>query len=97
MNYLGSERVITNSFTSHNTAEDYAGNHKSNVSFNGYGKVIKIINYFHSHEDSINYNNYLNNRNNWKDGNYYNCVSITGKIVKMHYSELGGNQIYIET
>lgn len=97
MKYLGSERIVTNSFSSHKTAEDYAGDHKSNISINGSGKVIKVINNFKSHEDSINYNDYLNNRNNWKDGNYYNCISITGKNVRMHYNELGGNQVYIET
>jgi hypothetical protein len=97
MIYLGSERIVTNDFSSHSTAEDYSGNHLSNVSIIGSGKVIKVINSFHSHEDSINYNDYLNNKNSWKDGNYYNCISITGKSVRMHYSELGGNQIYIET
>lgn len=97
MIYLGSERIITNTFSSHSTAEDYSGTHLSNISIVGSGKVIKIINSFHSHEDSINYNDYLNNRDTWKDGNYYNCISITGKSVRMHYSELGGNQIYIET
>lgn len=97
MNYLGSSRVITNSFANHGTAEDYAGAHKSNVSIVGSGRVIKIINRFVSHEDSINYNDYLNNKNYWQDGAYYNCVSITGKNVRMHYEELGGNQIWIET
>lgn len=97
MKYLGSERVVTSDFSSHKTAEDYAGNHLSDISITGSGKVTKIINSFKSHEDSINYNSYLNNRNVWKDGNYYNCISITGKKVRMHYNELGGNQVYIET
>lgn len=97
MMYLGSERIITNSFINHKTAEDYAGNHLSNIKINGVGKVIGVVNKFKSHEDSINYNDYLANQSKWKDGNYYNCISITGKNVKMHYSELGGNQIYIET
>ena len=26
-----------------------------------------------------------------------NCKSITGKQVRMHYNEIGGNQIWIET
>ncbi len=95
--YLGSNRVVTNPFSSHVTAEDYAGDHKSNVSINGVGIVTKIINRFTSHEDSINYNDYINNRSSWKDGNYYNCVSLTGKTVRMHYMELGGNQVFIET
>ena len=76
MKYLGSERVVTSDFSSHKTAEDYAGNHLSDISITGSGKVTKIINSFKSHEDSINYNSYLNNRNVWKDGNYYNCISI---------------------
>lgn len=97
MNYLGSNRVITNPFSSHLTAEDYAGEHKSLVSICGKGKVTKVIQKFKSHEDSINYNDFLNNKSTWKDGNYYNCISITGKEVRMHYEELGGNQVYIET
>ncbi len=96
MIYLGSSRIITNSYSSHKTAEDYAGEHQSNISICGSGRVIKIINRFQSHDDSINYNSYLNNKNNWKDGNYYNCISITGKTVRMHYEELGGNQVWIE-
>lgn len=97
MTYLGSARVITNPFSNHGTAEDYAGDHKSNVSIVGSGRVIKIINRFTSHEDSINYNDYLNNKNKWQDGAFYNCISITGKSVRMYYEELGGNQIWIET
>lgn len=97
MNYLGSNRVITNPFSSHITAEDYAGEHQSPVSICGKGKVTKVIQKFKSHEDSINYNDFLNNKSTWKDGNYYNCISITGKEVRMHYEELGGNQVYIET
>ncbi len=97
MIYLGSERVITNSFSSHVTAEDYAGNHLSDVSINSTCKVVNIINRFKSHEDSINYNNFLNNQNNWRDDNYYNCESITGKNIRMRSDELGGNQIHLET
>lgn len=97
MNYLGSSRVITNQFSTHITAEDYAGEHKSPVSIYGKGKIIKVVGRFKSHEDSINYNNFLENQNNWKDGDYYNCISITGKQVRMRYDELGGNQVDIET
>lgn len=97
MIYLGSERIITNSFVSHVTAEDYAGNHLSDVSINSTCRVINVINKFTSHQDSINYNDFLNNKNSWKDGNYYNCVSITGKTVRMSGDELGGNQIHLET
>ena len=64
MIYLGSERVITNSFTNHISAEDYAGEHLSNVSINCTGKVINVVNRFNSHQDSINYNDFLNNQNN---------------------------------
>lgn len=97
MIYLGAERVITNSFANHVTAEDYSGVHGSNVVMYGKGRVVKVINSFTSHEDSINYNSFLQNQQSWKDGNYYNCISITGKMVRMHYDELGGNQILVET
>ena len=68
MIYLGSQRVITNSFSNHKTAEDYAGAHLSEVKINGTGVVTKVINRFKSHEDSINYNDFLNNKIAWKDG-----------------------------
>lgn len=97
MNYLGSNRVITNSFNTHKTAEDYAGNHLSNILMYGQGKVIKIINKFVSHEDSINYNDYLSNSKSWYNNGIYKCISITGKEVLMTSEELGGNQIFIET
>lgn len=97
MTYLGSERVITNSFSNHVTAEDYAGPHLSNVSIKSTGKVIKVINRFTSHEDSINYHQFLKNQTKWKDGNYYNCISIIGKTVKMSSEDLGGNQIHLQT
>lgn len=97
MNYLGSNRAVTQDYSIHKTAEDYAGSHLSDVKISGTACVTKVINKFKPYEDSINYNNYLNNRNNWKDGNYYNCVSISGKKTKMHYNELGGNQVYLET
>lgn len=97
MIFLGSERIITNNFVSHITAEDYAGEHLSDISINSTCRVINVINKFKSHEDSINYNDFLNNQDNWKDGNYYNCISITGKIVHMNALELGGNQIFLET
>lgn len=97
MNYLGANRVVTNSYKDHVTAEDYAGAHLSPVKINGTGKVIKIINSFHSHEDSINYNDFLNHRKEWKRDSIYHCISITGKEVLMKSDELGGNQIWIET
>lgn len=97
MIYLGSERVITSTYANHITAEDFSGEHLSDVSINSTCRVIKVINKFISHEDSINYNNFLNNQYNWFNGEYYNCISITGKFVKMSSEELGGNQIFLET
>lgn len=97
MIYLGAERVVTNSFASHGTAEDYSGAHQSNVIMYGKGRVVKVIDSFISHQDSINYNNFLQNQQAWKDGDYYNCISITGKTVRMRYDELGGNQVLVET
>lgn len=97
MTYLGSERVLTNNFSNHVTAEDYAGEHLSDVSINSTCKVINVINKFKSHEDSINYNDFLNNQGNWRSGNVYNCISITGKVVPMYGEELGGNQVHLET
>lgn len=97
MIYLGAERVITNSFDNHVTAEDYSGTHQSDIIMYGRGRVVKVINSFISHQDSINYNRFLQNQSIWKDGDYYNCISITGKNVRMRYDELGGNQVFIET
>ena len=97
MNYLGSNRVITNAYSNHGTAEDYAGDHLSNVCMYGSGKVTRIINKFKSHEDSINYNNFLNNGKNWLRNGVYYCISITGKTTLMNPDELGGNQVFVET
>lgn len=97
MIYLGAERVITNSFDNHVTAEDYSGTHQSDIIMYGRGRVVKVINSFISHQDSINYNRFLQNQSLWKDGDYYNCISITGKKVRMRYDELGGNQVFVET
>ena len=62
MIYLGSERSITQSFNSHGYAEDYSGAHLSPIKLNGSAKVIKVVNKYKCHEDSINYNDFLNNR-----------------------------------
>ena len=97
MIYLGSERTITQSFANHKVAEDYGGLHKSEVKINGRGKVIKVINKFVSHQDSINYNTFLENENAWFYNGVYNCISITGKSVKMSVEETAGNQVWIET
>lgn len=97
MKYLGSERSVTQDYKTHKVAEDYSGTHKSEVRINGKGKVIKVINKFKSHEDSINYNTFLENQSIWHINGIYNCISITGKSVKMKSEELGGNQVWIET
>lgn len=94
---LGSERSITQDYKTHGYAEDYSGEHLSNIRFNGVGKVIRVINKFKCHEDSINKNDYNNYKSSWKDGDYYNCVSITGKTVRYHKDELGGNSVTIES
>lgn len=94
---FGSERAVTNDFKNHMYAEDYSGEHLSNIRFNGVGKVISVVNKFKCHEDTINKNDYNNYKSSWKDGDYYNCVSITGKTVRYHKSELGGNSVLIES
>jgi hypothetical protein len=93
---LGSDRAVTQDYIIHGDAEDYAGDHLSVIKIKGRAKVVKVINKYVAHEDSINYNDYLNNRASWKDGTYYNCISITGKTVRYHQSELGGNQVELE-
>lgn len=97
MNYLGVTRSITQDYKTHQVAEDYSGTHKTIIKINGTGKVIKVINRFFPHEDSINYNTFLKNQNKWWNGSEYVCVSITGKTVRMKPDEVGGNQIWIET
>ena len=97
MRLLGYNRSITQDYYNHKTAEDYSAIHKSEVKMNGRGKVVKIIDKFISHEDSINYNTFLQNQKNWYKNGYYHCISITGKTVKMKSEELGGNQVWIET
>jgi len=98
MNILGSERIITSDFTRHGYyAEDYSGDHLSNIVFNGRGKVINVVNKYICHEDSVNKNDFNNNKTNWIDGEYYNCISITGKTIRYHKSEMGGNSVLIES
>lgn len=97
MMLLGSERIITQDYVTHKHAEDYAGVHLSDIKINGQAKVIKVVNKYTPYQDTINYNDYLNNKANWKDGLYYNCISISGKKVRYHQHELGGNQVTLET
>ncbi len=93
---LGSERSVTQDYRSHGDAEDYAGEHLSVVKILGEAKVVKVVNKYIAYEDTINYYDYLNNKANWSDGTYYNCISITGKKVRYHQSELDGNQVELE-
>ncbi len=98
MKILGSRRGITQSFENHQyEAEDYAGEHLSDVKIFGTAKVISIVDKYKSHEHTINYNDFLKNVNKWRDGNYYNCISITGNKVRYHHNELGGNEVWLET
>lgn len=93
---LGSERVVTQDFKTHGVAEDYAGEHLSIIKIKGKAKVTKVINKYIPHQDTINYNDFFNNKDKWQEGTYYNCISITGKKVRYHQSELGGNQVELE-
>ncbi|MDD2203373.1 MAG: M23 family metallopeptidase [Bacilli bacterium] len=93
---LGSERSVTQNYNIHKDAEDYSGEHLSIIRINGRAKVTKVVNKYINHEDTINYNDYLNNHSLWRDETYYNCISITGKVVRYHQSELGGNHVELE-
>lgn len=93
---LGVERNITQDYARHKTAEDYSGVHLSPIKIKGTAKVIRVVNQYKTHEDSINYNDFIKNQYAWRDGDYYNCVSITGKQVRFHKSELGGNCVEVE-
>ncbi|MBQ7141259.1 MAG: M23 family metallopeptidase [Bacilli bacterium] len=98
MNILGAQRIITSDFTKHGYyAEDYSGDHLSNIIFNGRGKVLNVVNKYKCHEDSVNKNDFNNNKTIWADGEYYNCISITGKNIRYHKSETGGNSVLIES
>ncbi|MEG1900373.1 MAG: SH3 domain-containing protein [Bacilli bacterium] len=97
MNYLGANRYVSQDFVTHGkTAEDYSGDFLSDIYINGTAKVIRVVNSYKSHEDSINYGDFGNNRLAWRDGNYYNCISITGKTIRFPEDELGGNCIIVE-
>ncbi len=95
MMILGSERVVTNDFSSHKTAEDYSGNHLSEIKITGSAKVVRVVNHYLPHEDSLNYDSFVKNQYQWKDGDYYNCISITGKSIRYHKDELGGNCVVL--
>ncbi|MGI6329998.1 MAG: SH3 domain-containing protein [Bacilli bacterium] len=93
---LGSKRIITQNFKNHQYAEDYAGLHLSDIKIYGKAKVIHVVNKYQSYKDTINYHDFLNNKERWKEGSYYNCLSIGGNKTIYHQSELGGNEIKLE-
>ncbi len=93
---LGSDRYVTQDYAHHQTAEDYSGEHLSVVKIVGSAKVIRVVNHYLPHEDSLNYQEFLRRQYEWKDGDYYNCISLTGKQVRYHKDELGGNCIELE-
>ncbi len=94
---LGNERYVSQDYVTHKTAEDYSGGHKTPIKFYGSGKVTRVVNKYKSHEDSINYYDFTTNQYRYKDGSYYNCISITGKEVRFKNDELGGNCVVIES
>lgn len=93
---LGAERYITQNYQQHKTAEDYSGAHLSPIKITGTAKVTKVVNHYQVHEDSINYDDFIRNQASWRDGDYYNCTSITGKKVRFHKNELGGNCVEVQ-
>ncbi len=95
MMILGSDRVVTNDFSSHKTAEDYSGAHLSEIKIKGSAKVVRVVNHYIPHEDSLNYDSFVKNQYQWRDGDYYNCISITGKSIRYHKDELGGNCVVL--
>ncbi|HHT38381.1 MAG TPA: M23 family metallopeptidase [Mollicutes bacterium] len=94
---LGNDRFVTQDYKTHGYGEDYKGEHLSDIRIRGTAKVIKVVNKYIAYEDTIDYNKFLKNKNEWRDETYFNCVSITGKNVRYHQSELGGNQIELES
>ena len=92
MMILGAQRVVTQDYAHHLTAEDYSGEHLSAIQIQNTAKVIRVVNHYIAHEDSLNYNDFLANQKNWYDGSGgYHCISITGKQVYYPSDELGGN------
>lgn len=96
MKYVGSERVITLSYQEHQTAEDYAGAISTPLSLKGSYKVIRVVNRYKNHEDSLQYNVFLAEQQNWKRTGGYQCTTITGKSLFVPTDELGGNSILLE-
>lgn len=96
MMLLGAERYVTQNYQQHKTAEDYSGSHLSPIKITGRAKVVRVVNHYKVHEDSINYNDFIKNQGKWRDGDYYHCISITGKEVLFHKDELGGNCVEVE-
>ena len=96
MRLLGVERKVTQDYAQHGTAEDYAGTHMSNIQIYGRAKVVSVVNKYRGYYDTIDYDDFKANKNAWKDGVYYNCISISGKTSRIHQSETGGNQVKLE-
>ncbi|HHX17007.1 MAG TPA: M23 family metallopeptidase [Mollicutes bacterium] len=94
---LGNDRFVTQDYKTHGSAEDYKGEHLSDIRIRGTAKVTKVVNKYIPHEDTIDYNEFQKNKDTWKDGIYFNCVSITGKNIRYHQSELDGNQVELES
>lgn len=98
MMYLGSERTIIEPFFQTKTGESYQGVHKSDVKIYGTGKVIKVINRFHSYENAIVKETFLKNQETWKiEENTYQVTSVHGTEFTLTEEELMGNQLWIET
>ena len=96
MKYVGSDRTITLSYENHQTAEDYAGAMSSPLCLKGTFKVVKTVTKYKVHEDSINYNQFLSNQQNWKRNGGYQCTTITGKSLFVPSDELSGNCVIVE-
>ena len=98
MIYLGAERTILEPFFQYKIGESYEGKHQSEIKIYGTGKVTKVINRFHSYENTINYDTFLEKREAWLNGeDHYHVTSISGNEFDCTSEELGGNQIWIET
>ncbi len=96
MKYVGVERVITLPYQEHQTAEDYAAALGTPLSLKGTYQVIRTVTKYQNHEDSISYNTFLQNQQNWKREGGYQCTTVTGKSLFVPSDELGGNCILLE-
>lgn len=90
------ERAVTQEYNKHKVAEDYSGPHMSNIVINGRAKVVHVVNKYRCYYDTIDANEFDVNKDVWKEGNYYQCLSISGNKSRFHQSEMGGNQVKLE-